>query len=328
MKYLNKVTGHLIHEFWAEHQRHMVVAVIIIMLGVASCSSDSDPVEPSSGGNVSSDPAIRDTELELVIKPGLLYKNIKTTPLPQDNCTTSRSAGIALPGSQSYSDCEKSFNAENGRIKTSALSLVAPSPLCVPLLFIFPLNLVGNCVLSPGYFQTVEARTSLIREFEVEQSGGESRALNGTISFNHAWLGRIVSLGVTGRASYLIDFRIRDVGLDTEIFRETLAENSVNGQIRKIGVKGVQIPVPVPGWSIDRTPDETFSRPIIIETGHRYRIQLRLRLTSKGSYEPGFGAAGWFSEPPGLIEVDFLSGFAVPGFLEWKDITIKLEKDI
>jgi hypothetical protein len=64
----------------------------------------------------------------------------------------------------------------------------------------------------------------------------------------------------------------------------------------------IQLPLIVPGWEIDRVDNETFARPIVLKTGRRYRIRLRLRL--------------------------ILGDFRDPGFLRWENITIKLDEDI
>jgi hypothetical protein len=84
----------------------------------------------------------------------------------------------------------------------------------------------------------------------------------------------------------------------------------------------------VPGWEIDRVDNETFARPIVLKTGRRYRIRLRLRLTARSAIEPAWTGVAWFSDRPADMPADFLGDFRDPGFLRWENITIKLDEDI
>ena len=117
------------------------------------------------------------------------------------------------------------------------------------------------------------------------------------------------------------------MGDNDYIFEETIAANSVQGKLKLVAVKGVPIPLVIPQWSIDRADDETFARPIILKTGRRYRIQLRLILTARSAFEPPWGAKAWFSNELDNLPTELLNEFIEPGFLQWENITIKLNED-
>lgn len=301
-----------------------VAISVLSAFALLSCSNNTAP-EPATPVNVSTDPAIGDTSLELVIVPGLLYEDIKTERLEQDFCDVDR--GTNLPGilERSLSGCSKTFNEAVGRIRGNAVAAVVPDRLCLAFLFTAPTAAI--CALPPPYRETTTSRTSLIREFEVAQEGADEVALNGSISFDITWLGRIVSAGVSSFAAYEIAFIVRDMDDRVEVFKETISENTIQGKLNTITVKGVPIPVPTPQWSIDRVDDETFARPIILKTGRRYRIQLRLILTARSAFEPGWISKSWFSNDNDPVPNSFLDGFNEDGFLQWTDITIKLNAD-
>lgn len=295
---------------------------LIVALSASSCSEDATSPSHDPGSNISDDPAIQDPDLELVVIPGMVYEDIRTTRLQQDYCD--KIADGVLPALyDSVSKCSRNFDGAAGQIKAASFAYVFPRACQESIISTF----IPAACIPLTYRETMESRTSLVREFEVEQTGDSVQGLDATISFDHSWLGRIMSFGVTAESSYEISFRIKDMTEDDFVYTEILAENSVNAKLKKLSVSGVPVVVPVPQFSIDRTPAETYSRSMILKTGHRYRIQLRLLLTTRSAWEPFYAAAASFSGDNGPVPDAALDGFTQPGFLKWKNVTIKLDKE-
>jgi len=289
---------------------------LIFLLGSCSSSDDTaDPPAPTAPpSNVSTDPAIRDTGLDLIVMPDMFYVDILTEKLSQTNEVVTRdhepvcSCEPLCPACWvSDSEVIFSFAPLDGRMKSWSLAAVRNTKIPV-----------GPPPL-PSFSETCVGRTTLMREFTVDDNGTPGTALAGSVvRFNTAWLGRLYSGGTLTEASYEVRFIMRDLTEGNVKIDQKLADNTIKGELRKILVKGVFVPVVVPGWSVDETDDERHAFPIPLITGHSYRIQVTLTLTTVSGV-----LTAWSSFNNPLPGVD-LGGFVDNGFLEFSKIDLDI----
>lgn len=311
--------GLLKRNFSRKDRTHITFAgsILALILVVGACSSDS-PQEPNiNQSNVSDDPAITDVSLALNVSPGWLYEGLATERLSQTNCSITQNRDPNDPADWvSLSECEKHFDAENGRMQPHAFSHVNAKICDTSLGVICPPN---------TYYETVTTRTSLMREFEVTRSGSESVSLIGSsIWFDASWFGRIIGTAPQTVGSYEISFRLRDLTEGNLALDEQIAFNSKSGTFKLIAVKGVPIPLVLPQWSRDEFDGKVIARPLPLKSGHRYRISLTIELIAKGSLIPPYDAFASFGDPLISLPGVDLGGWDDPGFIEWKNIRIQV----
>jgi hypothetical protein len=293
------------------HSKTIPLAACLVVLLMAACSSDSPETNvtgPVLQPGVSDDPAIRNTDLDLEVKLGMFYENIKTEPLSQTHETITQVGEPLNPllwGSASR--VEYNFLESRGRIKMNAAARILANTL--------------NALQPPiGFKEIVVGKATLMREFTVEETENPGTALAGSvIRFDTAWLGRLWSTGLRAETGYEIRFIMRDLTEGRVKIDHKLASNSITGEIRKIAVKGIPIPVVVPGWSKDQTEDERHAFPIPLITGHTYRIQVSLELTATS----GMLGTVWTSFDRRTYDTN-LGGYSETGFLDFKNIDLDI----
>jgi PKD repeat protein len=256
---------------------------------------------------ISSDEAIRNIDLPLVLFSKMLYSNIKPRTIVKEGCRVERLKDPILDIWDSWSKCERVYDPSNGQMKAYTYAGAAQS------------NCYNNCLI-PGFKEQTTVTYSMIREFSVAGDTIDGKIIEkdlagSIISFNLRWLGRLVSGGPGGISSSKIEFYFIDTTEGQEKEYEKFDDSSITGQWKLVTVKGVPLPLPIPGWQKNEVEDNLFVTNLALTTGHSYHIRIDLTLETRSDVFALLQHSWTDFKNRGIFNKE-------EGFIRWSDIVI------